>query len=484
MSEAVFNDDDFNSNDDDQTLQAAVVAAAIDGNLQVRARLAELDDVLDEPYRTTAAVLSERLRAEFYVDRHTMTAALEQRPLGRQTPNGWLRLTATEVMNLIYATTVQPGQAEAYAEILEQRLRQRRLADLRDRAVHLAGTHGDKPAQLLAEFEKLIAESATASDVCAAQQTELFELIPFAEQLVQRQQGRQHVGLDSGFQHYNNLLNGLDMGLAVLAAPPGTGKTTLAWQLGCNVAQLNRVPVIFVSMEQSKDELRIKALSRLSKLNYRDLLRGRFDRGREIAMTSLLEGMRQYGTFARHLTIVEGDATTTIDAIEQLAHARLARVGADGATAAGEQPAPAGPSRCCIIVDYLQVLPACQQDAKHINGVKDKVDLHLSALRRLARRLKSPVLVISSENRKGYDYAKLDVFKESGGIEYAADQAMILSRDLEEEMVASQRNPYESMKLHIVKNRNGERGVIKFKFYPERAEFVEVEREPFVEPEN
>ena len=49
------------------------------------------------------------------------------------------------------------------------------------------------------------------------------------------------MGLDSGFEHYNQLCNGLDTGLTVLAAPPGRGKTSLLWQIACQAAQLNRV---------------------------------------------------------------------------------------------------------------------------------------------------------------------------------------------------------------------------------------------------
>jgi replicative DNA helicase len=34
----------------------------------------------------------------------------------------------------------------------------------------------------------------------------------------------------------------------------------------------------------------------------------------------------------------------------------------------------------------------------------------------------------------------------------------------------------EERELHIIKNRNGECGVVRFKFYTERSKFVEVDR--------
>ena len=115
----------------------------------------------------------------------------------------------------------------------------------------------------------------------------------------------------------------------------------------------------------------------------------------------------------------------------------------------------------------MQVLPVRQQDGFRASNTKDRVDLHVSALRRLARKLNSPVLAISSENRAGYGQKKLDVFKESGGIEYSADIAMVLTRDKKNAPGAD--SDYRPMDLNIVKNRNGECGVVKFKFYPKCA---------------
>src|SRR5262249_21624522 len=109
-----------------------------------------------------------------------------------------------------------------------------------------------------------------------------------------------------------------------------------------------------------------------------------------------------------------------------------------------------------------------------VTSAKDKVDLHVSALRRLARDLNVSVLAISRENRAGYRSKSMDVFKESGGIEYSADVAAILTRDKRAARRGQEDDRVEDP--NIVKNRNGERGVVKFKFYASRAEFVEQER--------
>ena len=92
----------------------------------------------------------------------------------------------------------------------------------------------------------------------------------------------------------------------------------------------------------------------------------------------------------------------------------------------------------------------------------------------MARSLDSPVIAISSENRAGYDSKKLDVFKESGGIEYSSDIAVVMTLNVEATRAAH--GNYRVVDLNIVKNRNGDTAVVKFKFYPEYAEFIEFQK--------
>jgi replicative DNA helicase len=454
-------DDDFDVVDND-AVQATVLAAAIDGNSKVRARLASLASAFEEPYRTVAGIANTSLLAGQFLDRHTLQLQLANQKVFRPTSTGIKELNSTEVMNLIFSSPVQVGQAEAYLEVLEEYQSQKLGKQLKEQMQGLVQQLGDQPLALLAEIERL-----AAAKVCSKktdQSSELMEIIPYMQRLVGQQRGNEFLGLDCGFQHLNYLCNGLDTGLLVLAAPPGRGKTTLAWQLACQVAQLNCVPIIFVSMEQSKDELRAKALSRLSKLQYRHILRGRLQSTDAGNIQKLLDAAQTYALFGRHITVVEGDENTTVDVIQQIAQARLAETGAD---------------RCFILIDYLQILPIRERDTDRVTNTKERIDLHVSSLRRLARRLDSPVLAISAENRAGYTSRKLDVFKESGGIEYSADIAMILNREGKNKLAKDAE--YVALVLTIVKNRNGERGVVKFKFYAERAEFVEIGREELVE---
>jgi len=129
-----------------------------------------------------------------------------------------------------------------------------------------------------------------------------------------------------------------------------------------------------------------------------------------------------------------------------------------------------------LVLDYLQILPT-PADVR-VDGIKDKVDFNLSELRRLARDLKSPVLVISSENREAYKEGKtrpsLVALKESGGIEYSADAVLCLWRDPAESdrLSADFKRKTVRVEARVLKNRNGELASINLDFTPAWAVFT------------
>ncbi|MDP4031237.1 MAG: DnaB-like helicase C-terminal domain-containing protein, partial [Pseudorhodobacter sp.] len=96
----------------------------------------------------------------------------------------------------------------------------------------------------------------------------------------------------------------------------------------------------------------------------------------------------------------------------------------------------------------------------------ERIDMILTDLRRLARDLKSPVLVISSMNRGAYKKGKdgirrpsMTSLKESGGIEYSADVVICLWKNREEsKKLTGTFKPLTTDRIEalILKNRNGE----------------------------
>ena len=161
-----------------------------------------------------------------FVNKNTIGLLLGGCHLSRCTATGVVEpLTVEQVVNLIFSGGVQPGQAESYLGVLQAHQHAKQKAELKEVAVNLAKSHGDQPETLLAGVEKLVAEARkggfTGGEEC---QSELFELIPYMKDLTEQQTGTEFLGLDSGFQHVNNLCNGLYAGLGIIAAPPGPAR--------------------------------------------------------------------------------------------------------------------------------------------------------------------------------------------------------------------------------------------------------------------
>ena len=277
-----------------------------------------------------------------------------------------------------------------------------------------------------------------------------------------RADGRAWLGLDSGFKHLNEVLNGLTEGVFILAGAPSTGKTTWAKQVADAVAVTEKVPVLFWSFEQSKEELRIKSLSRLASVDSRAIWKGRTSGDTWAEVEKAAEDYRRGP--GRWLTIIEGGREDTLDRVRSVAVMAKHK--------AGDKPV-------LLVLDYLQIIPAAP-DAPE--DTRARIDWNLSELRRLSRDLKSPVLVISSQNRAAYaGNAKpsLAALKESGGIEYTADAVICLWRDKAE----SERLTKDFGRLtvrveaHVLKNRNGELSRVKLDFTPAWSMFTEAGRD-------
>ena len=277
-----------------------------------------------------------------------------------------------------------------------------------------------------------------------------------------RTDGRDFLGLDCGFRHLNEVLNGLPDGVIILSGAPSCGKTTLAKQIADTVAEVEKVPVLFYSFEQSAEELRVKSLARLSMVDSRHIWKGRSVPAEwaevEKAAEDYLQGPGPY------LTIIEGDRKDTVEAIR--AAALIAK-------------RKAGDKRVLLVLDYLQIIPA-GKDAP--DALRERIDMNLTELRRLSRDLKSPVLIVSSQNRDAYRDNKpptLAALKESGGIEYSADAVVCLWRDkvASEDLTNNFGRLTVRVEAHVLKNRNGELAKVKMDFTPAWSLFTERDKD-------
>ncbi len=331
------------------------------------------------------------------------------------------------------------------------------------KAIETIKKKGLSPEEVVPQVLNFLTTHAEATKIIRAYPVERDAAEGFLDTLgARRADGRDFLGLDCGFRHLNEVLNGLPDGVIILAGAPSCGKTTLAKQIADTVAEVEEVPVLFYSFEQSAEELRIKSLARLASVDSRRIWKGRAGDTEWVEVEKAAEDYRQGP--GPYLTVIEAGRKDTVEAI------RAAAIMAQR---------KAGGKRVLLVLDYLQIIPAAP-DAPE--DTRARIDWNLSELRRLSRDLKSPVLVISSQNRAAYaGNAKpsLAALKESGGIEYTADAVICLWRDKAE----SERLTKDFGRLtvrveaHVLKNRNGELSRVKLDFTPAWSMFTEAGRD-------
>ena len=148
------------------------------------------------------------------------------------------------------------AHAEAYAELVSQKAIRRRLIKASADISELGYDEETTTQELL---EKAEAELFSVSDQSLKQDlvsiesilTESFDRI---EEL-HRNKGQLR-GIRTGYRDLDNMTAGLQRSdLIILAARPAMGKTTLVTNLAYNVATIAKMPVLFFSLEMSKEQL-------------------------------------------------------------------------------------------------------------------------------------------------------------------------------------------------------------------------------------
>jgi len=256
-------------------------------------------------------------------------------------------------------------------------------------------------------------------------------------------------GLKTGFAMLDKIIRELTPGLFVIAGTPSAGKTTYALQLADQVAKLNDAPVLYFTFEQSPYDLWVKSIARLTKIAGSPVKNENIKEGEP--SDKVEEAARTYKSFAKWIKVIEGDRQHTVKRIRLLAQREKMKTG----------KAPV------LVIDYLQILPVDEPTQDR----RVAVDFLVSDLRRIARDIGLPVIAISAMSRAEYDKIKLSGFKESGGIEYGADIAAILSVEGENEDGTER-----TVRLNVIKNRNGRRGYVGMTYFMEQDHFEEADQ--------
>jgi len=242
------------------------------------------------------------------------------------------------------------------------------------------------------------------------------------------------VGVRTGLDHLDETLNGLEPGkLYMLAAMPGTGKTTLALQWAATVAQAGST-ALYLSLENDSVDLARKLACRLGQVSYSSALKGKLSRQEWAVAVSCLNKM-QGRLFLSTPRASMPDLPVLVESLKE-------RTGG----------APA-----LIVVDYLQAWVKRAATGAESSDVRERIDRFAPQLRAIGEQYGCAILAISAQNRGAYKNGGMEGLKESGDLEYNADAIMTLGKaDEKDNAFDITRDPRKTtLKLTVEKNRQG-----------------------------
>ena len=234
--------------------------------------------------------------------------------------------------------------------------------------------------------------------------------------------------------------------LTVIAARPGEGKTTLALQIGTNLANMTK-KVMFLSLEMTRQQLAERLLVQLTQFDAWNLRTGK-DRDNFFAKVEPLKPVFE----KINLRLVDGTGYTIAE-VEHVMQKMLSEGG--------------GPPDL-LIVDFIQLI--------RLEGGMQRFDAiaeYLRALKEMSMRYSMAVLVCSQLNREATKQTpRLANLKGSGALEELADCVIICHW----QELGTEENP-QGMKYHLLieKQRHGAPGArIPVRFDRQRLTFHSV----------
>lgn len=411
--------------------------------------------------------IADKVDAEdFYDERHQLIFAAvshlyeKRRPVDVVTVTS--RLKDEKALELAggaaYVTTLTTNVASAahvvhYGEIVHRKGTLRRLIQASQDIINLGYQEDAEVEELLSEAEQRLFQvsQATVKQDILPIETILEQSFERLEEL-HKDKGKLR-GVRTGFKDLDNKLAGLQKSdLAILAARPSMGKTTLALNIAHHVAIKEKQPVLVFSLEMSKEQLVDRLLAAESGIDAWNLRTGNLS-GSDfeklgVAMGSLAEAP------------IYIDDTPGINILEMRTKARR------------EQHQH---NLGLIVVDYLQLMSGGFRSSGD-NRVQEISEIS-RGLKALARELNVPVLALSQLSRtveqRSPQIPQLSDLRESGSIEQDADVVLFIYR---EDYYRPDTERQHITDLYIKKHRNGPTGQVELYFHPEHLEFRSIDK--------
>jgi len=259
-------------------------------------------------------------------------------------------------------------------------------------------------------------------------------------------------GIASGFYDLDSFTQGFQKSeLIILAGRPSMGKTALSLNIGLNVLKNSNLPVVFFSLEMSKEQLTYRLLTSESNIASMKLKTGNLYEEDWLKVNTIIKNLSLLPLF------IDDTPNISIQDIKTKIKKILFEQNQIG----------------LVIIDYLQLM----QYAKfNIENRTQELSYITRSLKNIAREFKVPVIALSQLSRNVETRVNkrpiLSDLRESGSIEQDADLVLMVYREsyYTGETISSNENNLSE--LIIAKHRNGPVGVVELEFDSKYTKFI------------
>lgn len=264
-------------------------------------------------------------------------------------------------------------------------------------------------------------------------------------------------GLSSGFYDLDSFTQGFQKSdLIIIAGRPSMGKTALSLNIAVNVIKNTKLPVLFFSLEMSKEQLIYRLLTIETNISSMKLKSGNLYKEDWLKLNSAIKDLSSFALF------IDDTANLSIQEIQSKVNKIIFEQNKIG----------------LIIIDYLQLM----QNIKFKNENRAQELSQITRfLKILAKEFQVPIIALSQLSRNVENRTNkrpiLSDLRESGSIEQDADLVLMLYRDNYYNSFQSKNNNKNVVELIIAKQRNGPIGTVELEFDAKNTKFLNLKKE-------
>ncbi|QFU74655.1 replicative DNA helicase [Halioglobus maricola] len=346
--------------------------------------------------------------------------------------------------------TPSASNIRAYAQVVRERASLRKLIEAAQEIADSGfNPDGRNSLELLDEAERMIMQISEQGPKSGGPQ----DVNPLLQKALGRieelfNSGGDITGLTSGFTDLDGMTSGMQPSdLVIVAGRPSMGKTSFAMNLVENALLATKKPILVFSMEMPADQLVIRMLSSIGKINQTRIRNGKLEQEDWPKLTTAVNKLKDMPLFI--------DDTPALTPTE--VRSRVRKVVRENNGEIG-----------MIMIDYLQLM----QVAGSSEGRTAEISEISRSLKAIAKEFEVPMVALSQlnrslEQRPNKRPVNSDL-RESGAIEQDADVIMFIYRD----EVYNEDSPDKGVaEIIIGKQRNGPIGTCRLAFIGEFTRF-------------